>query len=145
MLTWLFQLLNRNTVWFRWDEVITGGEKESQMIHKHVLSDCLSTDVLSDAHALLLSDAAITQKAPPLWEQRWVLLWLMVSSIDLGKDAALMGPRKFLKEVVIILNQHSSCFNILIWNLQFKLPASSAYSKAQGILSKSWLSHVPGV
>ena len=36
------------------------------MIHKHILSDCLSTDVLSDAHALLLSDAAITQKAPPL-------------------------------------------------------------------------------
>ena len=69
----------------------------------------------------------------------------MLSSTDLGKDAALMAPQKFLKEVVIILNQHSSCFNILIWNLQFKLPASNPYSKAQGILSKSRLSHVPGV
>ena len=66
MLKWLFQLLNHNTVWFRWNEVITGGEKESQMIHKQVLSDCLSTDVFSDAHALLLSDAAIARKAPPL-------------------------------------------------------------------------------
>ena len=36
------------------------------MIYKQALSDCLSTDVLSDAHALFLYDAAITQKAPLL-------------------------------------------------------------------------------
>lgn len=35
------------------------------MIHKQVLSDRPSTDVFSDAHALL-SDVAITQKAPLL-------------------------------------------------------------------------------
>lgn len=72
--------------------------------------------MFSDAHALLVSDVPAAQKVPLLKGWRLLLLGLRLLPTDLDKGVALTGPQKLHIEAVLILNQHISCFNILISN-----------------------------